>query len=287
MPNQGGGLHQLSLRNSFGGAVGFAVGIVGGADPDRPRGGGFAAVVLAADGAGDKPCKRGCLLWLGGGILLFSPLNLRLDGIESYQRNDGFVGVRRVIPGQFALISTGDFGQMVLPEFGLEQEIPGIGIVAENSFHGTLVEHTAALGGVSAFVQPFGDGGDTPSREIVIEDTSDDLRFFRDDSQLTVLPAVAQHEESPGDAFFKVPFHPPLLVFAGREAFLLGITCQDGKHQFAVSGGGVDGLFFKINADAQFLQFPYRFQKGHGIPGKPGYGFCDDVIHLNVVFDTK
>ena len=46
-----------------------------------------------------------------------------------------------------------------MPEFGLEQEIPGIGIVAENSFHGTLVKHTAALGGVSAFVQPFGDGG--------------------------------------------------------------------------------------------------------------------------------
>ena len=53
------------------------------------------------------------------------------------------------------------------------------------------------------------------------------------------------------------------------------------KHQFAVSGGGVDGLFFKINADAQFLQLPYRFQKGHGIPGKAGYGLCDDVINFS------
>lgn len=281
MPNQGGSLHQLFLRNSFGGAVGFAVGIVGGADPDRPRGGGFTAVVLAADGAGDKSCKGGCLLSLGGRILLFSPLDLRLDGIEGFQRNDGFVGVRRVIPGQFALISTGDFGQMVLPEFGLKQEIPGIGIVAKNSFHGTLVEHTATLGGVSAFVQPFGNGGDTPSRQVVIEDTPDDLRFFRDDSQLTVLTAVAQHEESLGSAFFEVSFHPPLLVFADGETFLLGITCQNGKHQLSVSGGGVDGLFFKINADAQFLQLPYRFQKGHGIPGKPGYGLGDDVIDLS------
>lgn len=287
MPNQGGSLHQLFLWDGFGGAVGFAVGIVGGADPDRSRSGGFTAVVLAADGAGDKPREGGCLPGLGGGILLFSPLNLRLDGIESFQRNDGFVGVRRVIPGQFALVFPGDFGQMVLPEFGLEQEIPGIGIVAENSFHGTLVEHAAALGGVSAFVQPFGDGGDTLSSQVVIEDASDDLRFFRDNGQLPVLPAVAQHEESPGDAFFKVPFHPPLLVFAGGETFLLGIACQDGKHQLSVSGGGVDGLFFKINADAQFFQLPYRFQKSHGIPGKPGYGLGDNVIHLNVVFDTK
>lgn len=281
MPNQGGGLYQLFLRDGFGGAVGFAVGIVGGADPDRSRGGGFAAVVFAAYGAGDKPREGGWLLWLGGGILLFSPLDLRLDGIESLQRDDGFVGVRSIIPGQFTLVFPGDFGQMVLPKFGLEQEIPGIGIVSENSFHGTLVEHTAALGGVSPFVQPFGDSGNTPSREIVTEDAPDDLRFFRDDSQLTVLPAVAQHEVSPGNAFFEVSFHPPLLVFAGGEAFLLGITCQDGKHQFTVSGGGVDGLFFKINADAQFLQLPYRFQKGHGISGKPGYGLGDDVIDLS------
>ena len=281
MPNQGGGLHQLFLRDRLGRAVGFAVGIVGGADPDRPCGGGLAAVVLAAYGAGDKSCKGGCLLRLGGRILLFSPPDLRLDGIESFQRNNSFVGVRRVIPGQFARISTGDFGQMVLPIFGLEQEIPGIGIVAENAFHGTLMEHTAALGGVSAFVQPFGDGGDTPSREIVIEDASNDLRFFRDNSQLTILTTVAQHEESPGNAFFKVSFHPPLLVFAGGEAFLLSITCQDGKQQLSVSGGGVDGLFFKINADTQFFQLPYRFQKGHGIPGKPGYGLGDNVIDLS------
>ena len=46
------------------------------------------------------------------------------------------MGVRRVIPGQLSLVLPGDFGQMVLPEFGLEQEIPGIGIVAENSFEG-------------------------------------------------------------------------------------------------------------------------------------------------------
>ena len=61
MPNQGNGLHQLFLRDGFGGAVGFAVGIVGGADPDRSRGSGFAAVVLVAYGASDKSVKGdGC-----------------------------------------------------------------------------------------------------------------------------------------------------------------------------------------------------------------------------------
>lgn len=91
-------------------------------------------------------------MWLGGRVLLFSPLNLRLDGIKGFRRNDGFVCVRRVIPGQLSLVLPGDFGQMILPEFGLEQEISGIGIVAENSFHGTLVEHVAALGGVCSIL---------------------------------------------------------------------------------------------------------------------------------------
>ena len=84
MPNQGDGLHQLFLRDGFGGAVGFAVGIVGGADPDRSRGGGFAAVVLVAYGASDKSCKGGWLLRLGRRILPLSAQDLRLDRIECF-----------------------------------------------------------------------------------------------------------------------------------------------------------------------------------------------------------
>ena len=102
------------------------------------------------------------------------------------------MGVRSMIPGQFALVFPGDFGQMVLPEFGLEQEIPGIGIVAENSFHGTLVEYAAVLCNIAAFVQPPGDGGYTLPGEVIVKNASDDLGFFRDNDQLIPLPAVAQ-----------------------------------------------------------------------------------------------
>ncbi len=81
-PNQGGGLHQLVLRDGFGGAIGFPVGIIGGADPDRPGGGGLSAVMLAADGAGDQPCEGGCLPGLGGCVFLAPPLDLCLDFVE-------------------------------------------------------------------------------------------------------------------------------------------------------------------------------------------------------------
>lgn len=54
-----------------------------------------------------------------------------------------------------------------------------------------------------------------------------------------------------------------------------------GEDQLSVSGGGVDGLFLKINADAQLLQFPHRFQKGHGVSGKAGNGLGNDVINLS------
>lgn len=172
--------------------MGFAVGIVGGADPDRPCGGGLVAVVFAAVGAGDPPRKGGCFLWLAGGILFFSPLDFRLNGFKGFRRNDSFMGVRCMVAGQFPAVFSGNFRQVVFPEFCLEEKIPGVGIIAEDPLHGALVKHAAALGGISAFVQPFGDGGDTLSSQVVIEDASDDLRFFRDNDQLIPLPAVAQ-----------------------------------------------------------------------------------------------
>ncbi len=188
------------------------------------------------------------------------------------------MGVRRMIPGQFALVFPGDLGQAVLPVFGLEQEIASVGVIAEDAFHGAFVECAAALGGISAFVQSFGDSGDTLPGQVIIEDAADDLRFLGDDCQISVLSAVAQHEESPWDALFKIPAHPPLLILACGEAFFLGIACQNGQHQLPVGGGGVDGLFFEIDTDSQFLQFPHCFQQSHGVPGEPGNGLGDDAV---------
>ena len=131
-PHLSGSLHQLFLRDRFGRAVGFAVRIVGGADPDRPCGGGLAAVVLAAVGTGDPPRKEGCFLRFAWSILFFSPLDFRLDGVKGFQRNDGFVGVRYVVAGQFPVVFSGNFRQVVFPEFCLEKKIPGVSVVAEN-----------------------------------------------------------------------------------------------------------------------------------------------------------
>ena len=50
--------------------MGFPVRIVGGTDPDRSRAGGFAAVMFAADGAGDQAAKQGDFPWFSGCIFL-------------------------------------------------------------------------------------------------------------------------------------------------------------------------------------------------------------------------
>lgn len=172
--------------------MGFAVGIVGGADPDRPCGGGLAAVVFAAVGAGDPPRKGGCFLWLAGGILFFSPLDFRLNGFKGFRRNDSFMGVRCMVAGQFPAVFSGNLRQVVFPEFCLEEKIPGVSIVAKNALHGTLVEYAAVLCNIAAFVQPPGDGGDALPGEVIGKNASDDLGFFRDSDQLIPLPAVAQ-----------------------------------------------------------------------------------------------
>ena len=190
------------------------------------------------------------------------------------------MGIRCMILGQFSLILPGDFGQMVLTKFGLEKEISGIGVVAQDPVHGTLVKDAATLCGIPFLVESLDNGGSSFSIQIVPKDSSDNIRFFRDHHQLSVLSTVPQHEEAPWNALLKVAPDPPLLIFTGGEAFFLGIACQDGEHQFSVVGGGIDGLFFKIYADAQAFQFPDGFQKSHGVAGKAGNGLGDDVVYL-------
>ena len=185
-----------------------------------------------------------------------------------------------MILGQFSLILPGDFGQMVLTKFGLEKEISGIGVVAQDPVHGTLVKDAATLGGIPFLVELLDNGGSSFSIQIVPKDSSDNIRFFRYHHQLAVLSMVSQHEEAPWNALLKVAPDPPLLIFTGGEAFFLGIACQDGEHQFSVGGGGIDGLFFKIYADAQAFQFPDGFQKSHGVAGKAGNGLGDDVVYF-------
>ena len=129
--------------------MGFPVRIVGGTDPDRSRAGGFAAVMFAADGAGDQAAKQGDFPWFSGCIFLLSPPDLVLNSLKGFRRDNGFVGIRCMILGQFSPILPGDFDQMVLTKFGLEKEISGIGVVAQDPVHSTLVKDAATLGGIS------------------------------------------------------------------------------------------------------------------------------------------
>lgn len=62
------------------------------------------------------------------------------------------MGVRCMVAGQFPAVFSGNFRQVVFPELGLQQKISGVGIIAEDPLHGTLVKHAAALGGRTAFV---------------------------------------------------------------------------------------------------------------------------------------
>ena len=145
--------------------MGFPVRIVGGTDPDRSRGGAFAAIVFAADGTGDKAGKQGEFPWLGRCVFLLPPPDLVLNSLKGFRRDNGFVGIRCMILGQFSLILPGDFGQMVLTKFGLEKEISGIGVVAQDSVHGTLVKDAATLGGIPFLVESLDNGGSSfPSR---------------------------------------------------------------------------------------------------------------------------
>lgn len=115
-----------------------------------------------------------------------------MDGVKGFRRNDGFMGVRCVVAGQLPVVFSGNFRQVVFPEFCLEKKIPGVSIVAENALHGAFVEYAAVLCNIATFVQPLGNGGDALPGEVIGKNASDDLGFFRNNDQLISLPAVAQ-----------------------------------------------------------------------------------------------
>ena len=256
------------------------MGVIGAADPNGTGGSDLSAVVLTAPGASDHATEG---VFTGG--LLFAVLLrpavhfqlYRVIGIDVYDR---LMGVGGMVLGQLTVVDQGTLGQVVLPEFGLEQKVAGIGVILENPGDGTRMPGESLLGKDTLLIQPLHNGGDALAVQEVRVDGSDDPRFLRNHDVLSIFVTVPQHESPPWLSVFKVLPYPPLLILAGGKTFLLSIACQDGKHQLSVIGAGVYVLLLKVHGDANGLQFPHRFQQGHGIPGHPGNGLGQDVVDL-------
>ena len=128
-----------------------------------------------------------------------------------------------MVLGKLALIRQGSFGQMVLPEGLLEEQIAGVGVVFQNAGNAALAPPVAVPGRNPVLVQPVGDGHDAFPGKVLPEDAPDDLCFIRLYDEGAVPVAVAQHGPVPQPALLEVFPDAPFLVFAGGQALLLRV----------------------------------------------------------------
>ena len=121
-------------------------------------------------------------------------------------------------------------------------------------------------------------------------DTSDGLRFLRNDLRQPIGTFSVTQELAVGDADLAVGEPFPLSpgdIFRDAAAFLLSQTGHDGDEQFPLGVEGHDVFFLEKALTAGFLQLADGGQAVHGISRKAAYTLGNDQVHLNVVFDTK
>ena len=81
---------------------------------------------------------------VGGGGLWLSKLvgsvrHFNLCRLVGVHVDDRLVAVLNVILGQLTAIDHRALGQVVFPELGLQKQVAGVGVVAQNTLHRTLV----------------------------------------------------------------------------------------------------------------------------------------------------
>ena len=206
--------------------------------------------------------------------------HLRLHRLVVLHADDGLVGVFRMIHGQLTTVGERLFGDVVLPKCGLKEQVASVGVVPQHLPNTGAAPGMAVAGGLALGVQLFHDGLDAHAGEVVGENTPHDLALLWLDDVNAILVPIPQHLSRPGLAVLEVFLDAPLLIFAGGEALLLCVGCQDGQHQLTVCAHGVDVLFLEVHIHPQRFQIPDGLEQHHSIPGEPGDRLGDDEVDV-------
>lgn len=76
-------------------------------------------------------------------------------------------------------------------------------------------------------------------------------------------------------------------IFGDAPTLLLRKAGHDGDQQFTLGVQGVDVFLLEIDLHTFFFQLSDSSEAVHGVTSEAADGFCDDEVHLNVVYDTK
>jgi hypothetical protein len=213
------GFFKRTLRYLLGGAGGFAVDVEGATNPHRAGAGHLPPVALAA-GAADDHLREWIFDRAVGGFVVLggSPRHLCLHRLVVPHADDGLMCILRMVHGKLTPVGERLFGDVVLPECGLEEQVSCVGVVPQHLPNAGAAPGVAVAGGLALGVQLFHDGLDTHTGEVVGKDAPHDLRLLRLDDVNTILVPIAQHLPRPWLAVLEVFLDAPFLVLAGGKA---------------------------------------------------------------------
>ena len=117
--------------------------------------------------------------------------------------------------------------------------------------------------------------------QILSVNSHDDLRFFRDDDQISFIILCIAKEAVVIDLHFSclvAELQSQFYILGKGLAFLLCKGCHDGQKDFALGIHRIDVLFFKVHGNVLFLQFPDVFQAIQSVAGKSADGLGNDHV---------
>ena len=158
-------------------------------------------------------------------MFLRPSLYLLLDGVKLSQRDDCFVGIFYVVHRQLSVILPPLLRKVVIGEGLLQQQIPGICIVPQDTHETCLTPGIAVSADPAFLVQHLDDGHKPHTLQITFKNKADSFHFLRLDNVCAVIVAVAEDRAIPYEAVFVIVAYTPFLILADGSAFFLGIGC--------------------------------------------------------------
>ena len=184
---------------------------------------------------------------------LFVPGEFLLHLFKAIHVNDCLVGILHKVLWKFPCVHHFLFGNRVLDESLLKKGITCISDVPQN-IADRADRDRFSIDGCNSFsgqlLRCFHMG--TACKEIC-KNPFDHLGFFRDHSQLSIHPMIAECSASCiSYSALKGFMNRPFCIFTNGLAFCLCHRCHQCQHQFPFVCQGINVLFLKPHRNAQF-----------------------------------
>ena len=172
-------------------------------------------------------------------------------------------------------------GHVVLGDPRVCQDVARVFVIREDVLDVHNLPPQPSRGMNTVLVEPPGNLGRLHAFLVLIENPADDRRFFlHNDVLLFVVLGVTVNPRPPCLTVLRSHAESLLDALGNVAALFLGEGAEDGQEHFRVGAARVDLLLFKLNRNAQLLQFLEGLNGQDRVPGKAGNALAENPVKL-------